>query len=234
MKLSVVIPTWNAAALLPSCLHALAEADEVVLADGGSTDDSVAIAKAHGARIVTIARGRGIQLAAGAAAATGDALLFLHADTLLAPGWRAAADQHLCKHPRRPACFTLALDDHAWQARLIERGVAWRTRRLGLPYGDQGLLLTRALYDRTGGYRPLPLMEDVDILRRLPPPIMLAPRATTSAERWRRDGWWARSARNLSILTLWQAGVSETRLATLYDRSRPASPWPRATEPPAK
>ena len=234
MKLSVVIPTWNVAAHLPSCLQALSEADEIVVADGGSTDDSFALAKAYGARVIISAQGRGNQLAAGAVAATGEALLFLHADTLLAPGWRKAADQHLCARQDRPACFTLALDDPAWQARLIERGVAWRTRQLGLPYGDQGLLLSRTLYDRATGYRPLPLMEDVDILRRLPPPIMLTTRATTSAERWRRDGWWTRSARNLLILALWRAGVSEARLASLYDRSRPTSPSPQTTAlPPA-
>ena len=229
----MVIPTWNAAAHLPLCLQALSEAEEVVIADGGSTDSSVAIAEAQGAHVITSLRGRGVQLATGADAATGNALLFLHADTVLAPGWRAAADRHLRALPHRPACFTLALDDSAWQARLIERGVAWRTRRLGLPYGDQGLLLTRALYSRAGGYRPLPLMEDVDILRRLAPPAMLSVGATTSAERWRRDGWWTRSARNFLILALWKAGVSEARLASLYDRSRPALPSSRAIAPPA-
>jgi rSAM/selenodomain-associated transferase 2 len=229
----VVIPTWNAARHLPLCLAALTDADEVIVADGGSSDDSLQIAEDHGARVTSAARGRGQQLAAGASAASGDALLFLHADTVLASGWRAAADKHLRANPRRPACFAFALDDPAWQARVLERGVAWRARRLGLPYGDQGLLLSRALYQSSGGYRPLALMEDVDILCRLPTPVVLTPCATTSAERWRRDGWWTRSTRNLLILALWRAGVSEARLASLYGRSRPASPSSQRNARPA-
>ncbi len=231
MKLSVVIPSWNAAAHLTTCLEALSEADELIVVDGGSTDNSLVVAKASPARVTTSARGRGNQLAAGAAIATGEALLFLHADTVLAPGWRAAADAHLNTDFSRPACFTLKLDDSAWQARFIERGVSFRTNHLALPYGDQGLLLTRELYDRAGGYRPLPLMEDVDILRRLPSPVLLRTTATTSPERWRRDGWWRRSARNLLILAMWRAGVSEARLASLYGRSRPAAPLPPRNGP---
>ena len=130
------------------------------------------------------------------------------------------------------ASFTFALDDPAWQARILERGVAVRSRLFALPYGDQGLLLTRALYRSAGGFHSLPLMEDVDLLRRLPHPVVLAPVARTSAGRWRSDGWWARSARNLTLLALWRAGVSEARLATLYDRSHRAAPSPPPTAPP--
>jgi hypothetical protein len=132
-------------------------------------------------------------------------------------------------HARRtpdPGCFRLRLDDEAWQARLIEHGVALRTRLFGLPYGDQGLLVRRDVYDRSGGFRPLALMEDVDILRRLARPVMLEADALTSAKRWHRDGWARRSVRNLVCLVLWQAGVSPDRLAALYDKRRPASATP--------
>ena len=119
MKLSVVIPTWNAAASLSSCLTSLTEADEVVVADGGSTDRSVAIAEAHGARVVTSPRGRGNQLAVGAAAATGNALLFVHADTLLAPGWSAAAAARAatgCARaaPRAPRALQTCVPRRSW------------------------------------------------------------------------------------------------------------------------
>ena len=124
----------------------------------------------------------------------------------------------------RPACFRLRLDDPAWQARVIERGVAARTRLLGRPYGDQGLLITRAAYVRSGGFRPLPLMEDVELLRRIERPIMLEAEALTSAQRWRQDGWARRSFRNLLCFWLWRLGVSPERLAAFYDRPRRASP----------
>jgi glycosyltransferase involved in cell wall biosynthesis len=101
--LSVVVPTLNAAATLPACLNAVREADEVVVVDGGSTDGTVRVAEAAGARVVRSAKGRGIQLRAGAAAARGDWLLFLHADTKLDPRWRTAVDAHAAAAPERAA-----------------------------------------------------------------------------------------------------------------------------------
>ena len=213
--LIAIVPTLDAADHLGSCLAALGDADAIIVADGGSSDSTLTIARAAGARIVSSARGRGIQLAAGAAAATGDALLFVHADTRLSPGWRAIADAHLATS-NHPACFRLKLDDSAWQARLVEQAVWARTRLAGLPYGDQGLLVSRASYDAAGGFRPLVLMEDVDLVRRLGRPVMLAGDALTSAARWRRDGWARRSARNLACLSLWRLGVSPERIARLY------------------
>ena len=215
MSLSIVIPTLNAATTLESCLAAL-EADEVIVVDGGSTDATRAIAERAGARLVGASRGRGIQLRAGAQAASGDWLLFLHGDTRLGPGWREAVERHRARSCR-PACFRFRLDDRAWQARLVEFGVGLRVRLLGLPYGDQGLLVARKAYDQAGGYRPWPLMEDVDLVRRLGRPVLLAADAVTSAERWRRDGWLARSLRNLGLLTLYRLGLSPERAARLYD-----------------
>ena len=105
-------------------------------------------------------------------------------------------------------------------ARRLERWVAWRVAVLALPYGDQGLLIHRSLYDRVGGYRPLPLMEDVDLVRRLGRRrlTVLGAAAVTSARRWRQDGWLRRSARNLLCLTLFYAGVPAERIARLYGR----------------
>ncbi|MFN3389778.1 MAG: TIGR04283 family arsenosugar biosynthesis glycosyltransferase [Allosphingosinicella sp.] len=215
--LSAVIPALNAADGLAGCLASLGADVERVVVDGGSTDATRAVAEAAGARVVEAPRGRGVQLARGAEAAAGDWLLFLHADTRLSPGWREAAEAHMRRRPDEAACFRFRLDDDAWQARLIEAGVALRVRLLRLPYGDQGLLVPRSLYEAAGGYRPMPLMEDVDLVRRLGRVRVLDAAAVTSAARWRRDGWWRRSGRNLLCLTLYRSGMSADRVARLYD-----------------
>lgn len=223
---SVVIPTLDAAATLPATLDALDVAtggpSEVIVADGGSADGTVDIAAARGARLVRARRGRGPQLAAGAAAATGAWLLFLHADTRPEPGWAEAAARFAADpaNAERAAAFTFALDDPAPAARRVERLVAWRCRTFGLPYGDQGLLIARPFYERIGGHAPLPLMEDVDLVRRIGRRRLdiLPVRAVTSAARYRAGGWVRRPARNLCCLALWFLGVPPQRIARLYGR----------------
>ena len=212
--LSVVIPTLDAEATVAATLERMRGADEIVVVDGGSSDGTTAIAERHGAQLVRAPRGRGEQLAFGAKAARGGWLLFLHADTLPGPRWREAVAAHIESAPDEAACFRFRLADPAWQARLVERGVALRR----LPYGDQGLLVPRALYEAAGGYRPLPLMEDVDLVRRIGRRRLrfLDEAAATSAERWRRDGWLRRSARNLACLALYRLGMPAESVARLY------------------
>ena len=217
--LSVVIPALNAAAALPASLAALGTLPaEIVVVDGASTDATVAVALAHGARVVSAPRGRGGQIAAGVAAARGEWLLLLHADTILAPEWAVAAAAFMARGPGRAAYFRFALDSPDPRARRLEKRVAWRCRRLGLPYGDQGLLIARALLDAAGGIGALPLMEDVDLVRRLGRPrlVGLDVAAVSSAARWQREGWRRRSARNLACLALYFAGVPPRLIARLY------------------
>ena len=216
--LTVVIPMLNAGASLGPCLAVLDAADDIIVVDGGSTDDSADIAERAGARVIAAPRGRGSQLRAGAEAARGGWLLFLHADTRLGADWREAVAAHVAAAPECAGYFDLHLDDDSWQARFIERGVAWRSRMLGLPYGDQGLLISRSLYDEVGGFRPLALMEDVDLVRRIGQHRLrrLDATALTSADRWRRDGWLRRSTRNLLCLALYAMGVAPVRIARFY------------------
>ncbi len=217
-RLSIVIPALNAASTLPATLDALGEAPaEIVLVDGGSADGTQALAESRGVRVIAAPRGRGGQLAAGAAQARGPWLLLLHADTRLAPGW-AEAVQARMGDPGRAWHFRFALDDSAPAARRLERAVAWRCRVLALPYGDQGLLVHRDLLAHVGGIQPLPLMEDVDLVRRLGRARLGAidVAAVTSAERWRRGGYLRRSARNLSCLALWFLGVPPRIILRLY------------------
>jgi rSAM/selenodomain-associated transferase 2 len=218
--LSIIIPTLNAAPTLPACLESVAgsPAAEIMVADGGSQDATRAVAAAAGARVVPAPRGRGPQLAAGIAAARGDWLLLLHADTRLAPEWREAAAAAMAGPPDRAFYFRFALDSAEPRARRLERRVAWRCRRLGLPYGDQGMLIPRPLLEAVGGMRALPIMEDVDLVRRLGRARIAAlpADALTSAARWEGGGWRRRSARNLACLGMWYAGVPPRIISRLY------------------
>jgi len=229
--ISVIIPTLNAEARLAEALAALVPAAvdglirEVIVMDGGSGDRTGTIADQAGANFVIRTGGRGYQLAAGAHRARFPWLLFLHADTVLETGWEGDAVAFMeavdgGKRPLAAAAFRFGLDDAGLRPRLLERGVAARCALFRLPYGDQGLLIPKLLYAEVGGYNSHPLMEDVDIVRRLGRRrlAMLRARAVTSAARYRRDGYVRRSARNLMCLFLFRIGVSTARINRFYQR----------------
>lgn len=219
--ISIVIPTLNAAAELAPCLAALTEGlqagliRELIVSDGGSADGTQALAEAAGAVVVSGAPGRGAQVARGVAAAGGAWLLILHADTRLAPGWTAVVAAHLAG-PERAGWFRLRFRGGGVPGRIVA-GWANLRSRLGLPYGDQGLLVPAALLAQLGGYPALPLMEDVAVARRLRGQMRpLDGVAETSAARYLAEGWLRRGARNLWLLARYLAGADPERLAREY------------------
>ncbi|MEZ5897675.1 MAG: TIGR04283 family arsenosugar biosynthesis glycosyltransferase [Parvularculaceae bacterium] len=228
-QISVVIPTLNAgcglaealAALVPAALDGLVR--EVIVADGGSTDETLAITDDAGARLIGGEKGRGAQLARGAAAARGDWLLFLHADTVLEACWASEARAFIdAGHDERAAVYSLAFDDEGFGARMVAAGAMIRTRLLCSPYGDQGLLISRGHYDAVGGYCDMPLFEDVDIVDRIirrggrKAIAVLPAKAVTSPVRYRRDGYAARVARNFWCLALYRLGVAPENIIATY------------------
>jgi len=214
---SVVIPALNEEAHVAEAVRSVREDAEVIVVDGGSTDATRRVAAEAGAAVMVTAPGRGLQLAAGARAAGGGWLVFLHADTRLEPGWADA----LRTLPAAivGGAFRFALDPSRRAYSWLEAGVALRCRLFRLPYGDQGVFARRGAYDAVGGFQPLPLMEDVDFVRRLGRAGLLAfpaVRAFTSARRFERRGAAATSLRNLGLLALYAAGCDPGRLARLY------------------
>ncbi len=222
-SLGVVIPALNVGAGLARTLEGLAAARDIfdldiLVVDGGSDDDTVAVAKSLGARVIEAPRGRGTQLAAGADQVRGDWLLFLHADTVLGAGWAVELAAFMIAERHRAAYFRFRLDDDAPGARRIERLVAWRCRVLGLPYGDQGLAIPRDLYTAFGGYPDQPLMEDVYLARRMGRSRLagLETAALTSAVRYREGGYWRRPSRNLFCLFLYLMGMPARMIDQIY------------------
>ncbi len=227
--LSVIIPTLNAesnlgrtlAALVPGVVDGLIS--EVIMVDGGSSDETREIAEAVGARFISAPMGRGTQFRAGASAAKGRWLLFLHADTALEAGWHHEVERFTREHDPAhgvpmAAAFRFALDDRGFWPRCLESLVSLRCGIFRLPYGDQGLLIAQAHYQRIGGFSDVPLMEDVDIVRRIGRRqiTFLRSRALTCAVRYRRDGYVKRMLRNLSCLTLYFLRVPPRYIVKLY------------------
>ena len=229
--LTVVIPTLDSERPLVGTLAALIPAaaagvvSQVVISDGGSSDDTLVIADELGCDIVSAPRGRGPQLAAGASSARHSWLLFLHSDTVLDEGWHREVAHFIERieaageGDRQAAVFGFALDDYGISARFLEAAVRLRCLLFALPYGDQGLLISKRHYDRLGGFKPIPLMEDVDLVRRIGRRgfVYLRARAVTSAVRYRHKGYFRRMVRNVGCLTLFFLRVPPRLITRIYE-----------------
>ncbi|HXG56184.1 MAG TPA: TIGR04283 family arsenosugar biosynthesis glycosyltransferase, partial [Vicinamibacterales bacterium] len=226
--ISIVIPVWRDTAQFLTLLDSLPQRPDLQIVVATTTDEFDDLTRAAGLRqgvhIVAGSRGRAAQMNAGARIATGDWLLFLHADSQLPPGALDEVTRLSVAHDIVGGSFQFALDAPGWRARLIEWGTAQRTRWFRLPYGDQGIFVRRALFERVGGYRDMPLMEDVEFVRRLRRTGRLhrsSLRMITSARRWHREGWLRRTGQNWLLMVMYSAGVSPRRLARRYEHRRP-------------
>lgn len=219
--LSVIIPVLNEAATLGQTLAHLQAVPQldVVVVDGGSQDETVAIATALGARVISSEQGRACQMNAGAAAATSDILLFLHADTRLPDGFAEAVRHTLAQPQVVAAAFELQIDADLPGLRWVERGVKWRSRHLQMPYGDQAICLKADQFHGLGGFPDVPIMEDFELVRQLkaqgrialvPLPVM------TSGRRWQALGVLRTTLVNQLMIAAYFLGVSPERLVRWY------------------
>ena len=219
-RLSIIMPTLNEEGTIEQTLLPLVGRTdiEVIIADGGSTDETVSIAHRLGARIVPARPGRGRQMNAGAALATGEILLFLHADTKLPANFQCAIWSAL-NHNASAGAFRLRIDDLRSAFRWIEWGANLRSRFLQMPYGDQGLFVRAELFHQLGGFSNWPLMEDYELCRRLRKHgriVLTTESATTSARRWNKIGICRTTLINQLTVAAFHFGVSPQRLARWY------------------
>lgn len=219
---SVIIPVLNEAEAVrrfsPSWQALQASGTEVLLVDGGSTDDTVDRLEQAGLRVIAAPRGRGSQLRRGAEQATAEILLFLHADTRLPDGALELVRQGL-RGPRCWGRFDVRIDSGRRLLAVVSRAINLRSRLSGIATGDQALFMTRAAYGRAGGFADQPLMEDIALsarLRRLSPPVCLRPPVLTSGRRWERHGVWRTIVLMWGLRFAYWLGVPATTLVRLY------------------
>jgi rSAM/selenodomain-associated transferase 2 len=223
LRAAIIVPTLDEEeALRRNLPAALAAAEQVVVADGGSRDGGAELARALGARVIVGPPGRGAQLNQGVAASDAELLIFLHADTTLPADGVAAARAAIAAGAAGGA-FRLRFDRDRPSLRLAARLANLRARITGAPLGDQAQFTTRERFTRLGGFRSWPVLEDLDFVRRLRrcgPVVILPGPVTTSARRFREHGLVRTVARNYLIWLLYFAGVDPRRLARFYQPRR--------------
>ncbi len=225
VRITVIIPTLNEERWLGETIESVfagtsRDVVDIVVADGGSRDRTLEIAKSLGVRAIRTEQGRGAQMdRAAELCGRADVFLFLHADTLLPEGWYDAVKDALKDGSVVAGGFRLSINSRSPWARIIEKGVALRAALLGLIYGDQAIFVRADIFRRAGGFRRLPLLEDVDLIRRVRRfgrVVVLEKRVLTSPRRWQKRGYVFTTLRNWLYLLLYYAGVSPQRLYKGY------------------
>lgn len=223
-KISIIIPVLNEASKIAKTI-ATAQSEknvEILVVDGGSRDDTVAIVQSLGVKVLSASASRANQMNVGAKAATGEILLFLHADTHLPANFDGSVRQVLRQPKTIAGAFALQIDGTLRGLRLVETGVNLRSHFLSLPYGDQAIFVQAETFKLLGGYCPLPIMEDLEFVLRLrnrgriaivPTPII------TSSRRWQRLGVWQTTIINQIAIAAYFLGISPQRIAKWYRRT---------------
>jgi rSAM/selenodomain-associated transferase 2 len=209
--ITVIIPTLKIDDDLEQLLNILPE--DVIIVNGGM--ETYSFAKHN---IINSNPGRGLQLKTGAAFAKGEWLFFLHGDSVMTKGWSDTIKDHIKNEPNKAMAFRLQFNDDGFFPRLLEHWVQFRCWAFALPYGDQGLLISRALYDELGGYNEMPLMEDVDIIKRIGRDRLKMSNHVmiTSAEKYNKHGYLFRMIRNGFCLLLYKLGVDPATIKKIY------------------
>jgi rSAM/selenodomain-associated transferase 2 len=219
--ISVIIPTLDEEPNISRSLWSIGTTPDIekIVVDGGSQDRTVAIARSLGAQVLIMPPGKARQMNMGAKNAKGELFLFLHADTILPPGFATWIRKILAQPKVAAGAFSFRLDTSSPGLKLIEQITNWRSRFLQMPYGDQGLFLRSSLFWEAGGFRDMPIMEDFEFICRLrrwgrirtsPIPII------TSARRWHMVGLWRTTLLNQAIVLGYWAGIPPSRLALWY------------------
>ncbi len=227
LSLSIIIPALNEADHITATLDSLQplrqRGVEVIVVDGGSSDNTAQLAAERADRVITSARGRALQLNAGAAAARGEILCFLHADSILPDSADGLIVGELSRSRRSWGRFDVTIAGTHPMLRVIARMMNWRSRLTGIATGDQGLFMTRSLFKAAGRFPEIALMEDIALtkqLKRYGAPLCIAHRMTTSGRRWEKHGVWR------TILLMWRLrlayflGADPDRLARQYVRNK--------------
>jgi rSAM/selenodomain-associated transferase 2/rSAM/selenodomain-associated transferase 1 len=224
-RISVIIPALNEADTITATLSTLANKAglEIIVVDGGSKDGTPDLARSYGVKVMTTAPSKARQMNAGAKTASGEILLFLHADTQLPEHFAESIISAVYDHGAVAGAFQLCIDSDAKGLRFIERVANWRSRHLQAPYGDQGIFVTKALFHKIGGYPDMTIMEDYEFIRRLRQKdqiVTLNESVKTSPRRWLRFGILKTWLINQIIIVAYHLGVSPQRLSDWYRREK--------------
>jgi len=225
MFLSVIIPAINEEAFIADAVASAGPAEnvQVLVVDGGSTDATVHIARDAGAWVLEAPKGRALQMNAGAEAASGRALLFLHADTCLPQGYQIHVKRILSRPGVSAGAFRLGIRAPGVSMRIVEHIANLRSRFLQMPYGDQAIFLEKRIFQKVGGFPEIPIMEDFALMKRLAKLGRIAPvpaAVSTSARRWLRMGVWRATWINQLVVAAYVLGFSPRRIQKFYQRDR--------------